>query len=261
MLPRFFTRIDKLLAIYGAVAAASFAVTLLFAHQSGEKGPPPPAYAYAQITAPNGVELHVAKTKPERIALKAVKGNIMELSEFGINGGFFWQGNLLSIAVMNDQPVKGAQGEYGSGWFNTGHKRGTLVWDGAARQFTVQQASDAAELKVADRSRYWAQGGISMSLQNEADWRKLAKEENMPALNEARMRTGIVYDKSNAVWLVVTPTPCTGEQFRAAIAGSLGRSGLVDGVFLDGNGSSQLKVAQASLPGDKRQIYQMIALH
>ncbi|WP_253735723.1 phosphodiester glycosidase family protein [Paenibacillus sp. FJAT-26967] len=256
----FFRRMNRRLVLYLAAASISFTATLLLAPLTRQEEAQP-AYAYAQIESANGVELHVAKTLPERIALKAVEGNIMELSEFGINGGFFWQGQLLSIAVMNDRPVKGEPGDYGSGWFNTGHRRGTLVWDGAKQAFSVQHASEASELQVTDRAHYWAQGGISMNLRNEADWRRLAKEENMPALTESRMRTGIVYDRNNAVWLVVTPTACSAEEFRTAILESLGAGrSIVDGVFLDGNGSSQLKVAQASLPGDQRQIYQMIAL-
>ncbi|UJF34618.1 hypothetical protein [Paenibacillus hexagrammi] len=217
-------------------------------------------YVYQTKTASNQVELHTIRTTPEHIGLKAIASNITDLDVSGINGGFFWQGYLLSIAVEGDQPVKGKPGEYGSGWFNTDRKRGTLVWDEAAQAFSVQVVEKAEELQVKDRSRYWAQGGVSMGLQNEEHWAEQAVSEEMPVIDEKRMRSGIVYDKSNQVYLVVAPTPCTGDEFRNAIKEKVGNGQLVDGLFLDGDGSSQLKLADAALPGDHREVFQMITL-
>jgi hypothetical protein len=247
----------NLLLIYLLIMLTSFFVTILLLKQPQEKSP---IYEYSVSKGTNNVVLHIIRTRPSYIGLKAIKANITDLNNNGINGGFFWQGYLLSIAVINDRPVKGNPGDYGSGWFNTDRKRGTLVWDEKAKAFSIQLVEEAKELKVSDRAHYWAQGGISMSLRNEAGWAQQAAFEEMPAINEKRMRSGIVYDTHNNVYLVVTPTPCTGEEFRSSVIEMLGGGQLMDGLFLDGDGSSQLKVAQATLPGDNREIFQMITL-
>ncbi|RKN79112.1 hypothetical protein [Paenibacillus ginsengarvi] len=222
------------------------------------------AYRYDRWLAPDGIVLHTLQTTPDRIRLKPIDMNVTKAPYTGINGGFFWEGSLLSIAVENDRPLKGSSGDYGSGWYNTGvngHlKRGTLVWDEAAGQFSVQVALEADELAVTDRNRYWAQGGVSMNLLRDGISFAGMIAEEMPAYDEPRMRSGLVYDRDNKLYLIVTPTPCTAEQFRAAIVGKLGAHRVVDGIFLDGDGSSQLQSKQIKLPGDRRQVYQMITI-
>ncbi|KRE46940.1 hypothetical protein [Paenibacillus sp. Soil724D2] len=249
------------LLIYLLIMITSFIWTIIWGTHAAVKPPPNlPVSEYSIHQASNGVTLHSIRTPPQNIGLKAITGNVTERQENGINGGFFWQGYLLSIAVINDRPVKGEPGDYGSGWFNIDRKRGTLVWDEKAQTFTIQVVEHADELKVMDRAHYWAQGGVSMGLTNPDGWAEQAIAEEMPLINEKRMRSGIVYDRNNNVYLVVAPTPCTGEQFRTAVQDQVGNGQLVDGLFLDGDGSSQLKVANYLLPGDHREVYQMIAL-
>lgn len=248
------------LLIYLLIMITSFIWTIIWGVNGHVKPPNLPISEYRIDQASNGVTLHTIRTPPQNIGLKAVNANITDLSDNGINGGFFWQGYLLSIAVINDLPVKGQPGDYGSGWFNIDRKRGTLVWDEKAKTFTVQLVENANELKVMDRNHYWAQGGVSMGLTNPDGWAAQAVSEEMPVIDEKRMRSGIVYDRNNNVYMVVAPTPCTGEQFRTAILEQVGSGQLVDGLFLDGDGSSQLKVADYLLPGDHREVYQMITL-
>ncbi|MNI48329.1 hypothetical protein D3C73_1028870 [compost metagenome] len=224
----------------------------------------PQQYQYKKLTAINGVELHTIQTRPNNIRLQAIDTNVIRTSYYGINGGFFWEGALLSIAVINDQPLKGVQGDYGSGWYNTGIntnlQRGTLVWDEQSKRFSVQVVTHAGELKIMDKKHYWAQGGVSMSLHNEANWRLNMIAEEMPSYDTGHMRTGMVYDQQQNVYLIVTPTLCTIEQFRTAILDQLGGKGIVDGIFLDGDGSSQLQSREARLYGDHRQVFQMLTL-
>ncbi|MEC0228741.1 hypothetical protein [Paenibacillus alba] len=243
------------------IMIASFIWTLIIGIHLWVKTTPNPPYSSYSITqASNGVTIHSIRTPPENIGLKAITSNVVDTKINGINGGFFWEGYLLSIAVINDHPVKGQQGDYGSGWFNIDRKRGTLVWDEKAQTFTIQVVENAEDLKVMDRNHYWAQGGVSMGLQNPDGWAAQAVSEEMPVIDEKRMRSGIVYDHNNNVYLIVSPTPCTGEQFRAAVLEQVGNGQLVDGLFLDGDGSSQLRVADYTLPGDHRDVFQMIAL-
>jgi hypothetical protein len=256
-LVRALTANSKMILIYLLIMLTSFTLTLMLQNRIQVNLP---TFEYVKAKGSSGIELHFIRTTPQNIRLKAITGNVTELGNYGINGGFFWQGNLLSIAVINDLPVKGNPGDYGSGWFNTGRKRGTLVWDEMAQSLSIQVVEAADDLKVTDRAHYWAQGGISMGLSSEADWTEQAVLEKLPAINEKKMRSGIVYDKHNNVYLVVSPTPCTGQEFRNTVKELVGRGQLVDGLFLDGDGSSQLKITGADLPGDHREIYQMISL-
>jgi hypothetical protein len=226
----------------------------------------PKDYHYSKMTAANGVVLHIIRTSPGNVHLQSIETNVTATDYYGINGGFFWEGALLSIAVIDGLPIKGKPGEYGSGWYNTGTdmklKRGTLVWDGSLKQFSVQVVTHAGQLKVMNKHNFWAQGGVSMSMgHDQLDLERTMILENMPSYNETHLRTGIVYDRQKNVYLIVTPTPCTVEQFRSAILEKLNRKNyLVDGIFLDGDGSSQMQARYVRLKGDHRQVFQMLRL-
>lgn len=224
----------------------------------------PQQYRFEYAKASNGVALYTIRTTPDNVRLRAIDSNVTETRYFGVNGGFFWEGALLSIAVEDGRPLKGDAGDYGSGWYNTGVdgnlRRGTLVWDEAARRFSVQAVTDASELQVTDKLRYWAQGGVSMSLLDETGWERKMIAEQMPAYDEEHSRTALVYDRNGRLYMIVTPTLCTVEQFRTAIREKFGNRRLVDGVFLDGDGSSQLQADHVRLAGDRRPVYQMLAL-
>ncbi|TFE26635.1 hypothetical protein [Cohnella luojiensis] len=130
----------------------------------------PKEYDYATAVASNGMELHYLRTRPSNVKLEAVHNNVTAAPFYGINGGFFYQMALLSIAVVNDVPVNDEQEQYGIGMANAKYARGTLVWDGSQDRLSVQVVRQASELVVTDRSRFWAQGGISMSLDRNDLW-------------------------------------------------------------------------------------------
>ncbi|MBG9736127.1 hypothetical protein [Paenibacillus alvei] len=219
-------------------------------------------YNYSKCIATNGVVLHAVKTSPNNITLKANRTNVYSRSDVAVNGGFFsfGSGDILSIAVQNDVPVAGKRGAYGSGWFNAKYARGTLVWDAAARKYSVQVVSSASDIVVSNRSRYWAQGGISMSLREDARWERIARAQNMPSMTAEVYRTALVYGFGLSVWLVVTNTPCTAVRFRAAVKERIGNGTLIDGIFLDGSGSSQMRCDGVRLRGDGRTVYSVVAI-
>nr|WP_275097548.1 phosphodiester glycosidase family protein [Paenibacillus alvei] len=194
--------------------------------------------------------------------MRPCRTNVYSQPLAAVNGGFFdfASGALLSISVQNDKPVKGSRGEYGSGWYNAKYARGTLVWDAAARRYSIQVVKSADELQVSDRNRYWAQGGISMSLQDDARWQKIAQQQNMPNMSGKVYRTALVYGSGLSLWLVVTNTACTASEFRSAIKQKIGSGTLTDGVFLDGSGSSQLHYNSVSLRGDGRTVHSIISI-
>ncbi|WP_342565503.1 hypothetical protein NST84_10405 [Paenibacillus sp. FSL R7-0345] len=219
----------------------------------------PHNYEYLSAESLNGVQLHMLAVAPEDVNLRADSLPLRQIAAYGINGGFFYGTDLLSVAIMNDVPVNGDKGAYGSGWFNAKYARGTLVWDGTAGRLSVQTVSSGDELAVTDRSRYWAQGGISMNLQHEELWEAASQAEHLPFADEQRMRSGLVYDSDGKLWLIVTPTLCTAEAFRLAVLEAVPGEGR-EGIFLDGDGSSQLNADEAVLTGDSRPVVQMIAV-
>lgn len=224
------------------------------------------AYTYSKDVASNGVVLNSMKTSPNSVYMKALPGGstVNGQSSDGINGSFFdfSSGALLTIAVNNDIPVAGShgKGEYGSGYKNEKYARGTMVWDSREQQFSVQVVSSAAELNVVSRNQYWAQGGISMTLNNDSTWASVADAQGMPNRTGSAMRAGLVYNTSNNIWLVVTNTNCTAAQFRDAIKEKIGSGTLKNGIFLDGSGSAQMKAGTAKASGDGRKVYSMVAL-
>lgn len=219
----------------------------------------PHTYEYSEVTSPGQVKLHMMAVAPEDIVLRAAGVPLRQVAAYGINGGFFYGKDLLSVAIVNDVPVHGARDGYGSGWFNAKYARGTMVWDGAGRRLSVQAVSSGDELKVTDRRHYWAQGGISMNLQQEELWTAAMRAEHLPYADEQRLRSGMVYDDTGKLWLIVTPTLCTAEQFRTAVLQSVPGEGR-EGIFLDGDGSSQMNAAEIVLTGDSRPVVQMIAV-
>lgn len=219
----------------------------------------PHAYTFLEARNSDQVQLYMMSLAPENLKLKAVGQPLEEINAYGINGGFFYQDALLSIAIMNDTPVNGAKKGYGSGWFNAKYARGTLVWDGVSGSFSIQVVSSGDELIVTERQHYFAQGGISMNLAHEDEWEAAAAEEHLPFADEKRLRSGMVYDNTGKVWLIVTPTLLTAAEFRSAILQTLPAEGL-EGIFLDGDGSSQMNADEIILTGDSRPIVQMIAV-
>lgn len=249
----------KFTAVIGVIAIFLIGLTAFVINELNH----PQHYYFNKIKASNGVLLSVIRTNADNVQLQKISANVTQTPYYGINGGFFWEGALLSIAVMDNKPLIGLPGEYGSGWYNWSdgtYKRGTLVWDGVRKQFSVQVAGQASELYVSNNNNYWAQGGVSMSLGDEANWKNQMIQEHMPSYDRGHMRSGLVYDEKQFVYMIVTSTSCTVEQFRSAILEELGDQKLVDGIFLDGDGSSQLQIRDARMVGDHRQVYQMLSL-
>lgn len=217
---------------------------------------------YSKCTASNGVVLHSLKCSPNDIKLQTCRTSVCSQPLTAINGGFFdfASGALLSVSVQDDKPLKGSRGDYSSGWHNAKYARGTLVWDAATRKYSVQVVKSADELNVSDRSRYWAQGGISMCLHDDSGWERIAREQNMPNMAGKAFRTAMVYGTGLNLWLIVTNTACTAAEFRSALKQKIGSGTLVDGIFLDGSGSSQMHYKDVLLRGDGRTVHSLVAI-
>lgn len=252
--------VQGLLAFAAAMVILA-GVFLLAGKSSGEEESNMPRdYVYIEKAASNGMELHVLRTRPSNVTLVSIHNNVTESPYYGINGGFFYEKALLGVAVVNDKPVNSAAETYGAGERNVKYARGTLVWDRASGKMSVQVVSDISELAVADRSDYWAQGGISMSLDQQDKWMQRIADENAPFPDDRRLRSAAVYDADGYLYLVVSATKGTLADFREAILETVGGGRLVNGIFLDGDGSSQLRSRERKLSGDGRPVVQMLAL-
>jgi hypothetical protein len=244
--------------------AALFAMILLISRSNNEHRDEelnmPRHYIYGKAIASNRMELHYLRTRPSNVIPESMHNNVTAVPFYGINGGFFYQDDLLSIAVVNDKPVNEAVGEYGAGAANAKYARGTLVWDGSTDRLSVQVVSLASELAVTDRSRFWAQGGISMSLGSGDQWIDQMEAENAPLPIDYCLRSAAVFDNEGYLYLVVSTTKGSLASFREAILEQIGEGKLADGIFLDGDGSSQLRSREVKLRGDGRPVVQMLRL-
>jgi hypothetical protein len=233
----------------------------VYVWQFGKDGIPT-GTKYFQIAADNGVVLHVLQTKPSNISLHSINNNVVQSGKEGINGGFFWEDQLLSIAVMDGIPANGNPKEYGSGWFNVKYVRGTIVYDRVTGMVDVQKATSVDDLHMTDPTKYWAQGGVSMNLKDESRWHNIAvEEERLPFPDDERLRSAMAYDDFGEIYLIVTSTKCTAEQFRTAIKRGVAVENLNEAIFLDGDGSSQLLAGNVKLEGDARTVVQMIGVN
>lgn len=249
------------------IACSIIAITVLLLSRlqmtSPAQQPEPQSnhYRYDHYQSNNSISLHVVRASPSHIHLKRIDNNVTATGTVGVNGGFFWEKQMLSIAVEDGVPVGGEPGARGTGWFNAKYARGTFVYDRLEGTMSVQVVRDASELSVSDVNGYWAQGGISLSLQDDMRWREQAEHEAIPVPDEYRLRSGMAFNEREVIF-IVTDTRCTAEQFRDAVReyGETRALRLIDGIFLDGDGSSQLLAREAKLPGDGRPVVQMIGV-
>ncbi|MNH98685.1 hypothetical protein D3C73_514280 [compost metagenome] len=225
-------------------------------------------YTFNSMKASNGITLKVIKTSPNNIVLTYLGGKSVPSSgKLGMNGGFFQdlplpagqtKPNVYSIAVNDNVPINGGFGDYGSGGTQD-VTRGTLVWDKTKRTFWVQptKVGDEATLWVNYGDKYWAQGGISMNLQDDANWRSIAISEGMPVIDETwPNRSGLLWNSGNNVFLVVSETKCSGTAFRSACKEI--ESGMVNGIFLDGADAAQMNVPGTYSTSWTRQLAAMV---
>lgn len=224
-------------------------------------------YTYGEATY-NGITLYLIRTAASNIILPDVNNkNIGDTTYYGINGGFFDFSTraILSVTVVNDVPSGSGvklDKNYGTGWYNEKYARGTMVYDGARNTLSVRVVKSAGEISVTDRNNYWAQGGVSMSLNDDANWFSIATQQNLPAhsTTATSRRAALVYGDSN-VWLVITPNEVTTTTFREAIKTKVATTASSrDAIFLDASGSAQMRSCERTYRGDNRPLEGIVAL-
>src|SRR4051794_2467356 len=92
------------LAVIALAAVVALLLGLLRPHggaSGDEELNMPRNYVYTSATASNRMELHVLRTRPSNVTLASIHNNVTISPYYGVNGGFFYQDALLSIAVVN----------------------------------------------------------------------------------------------------------------------------------------------------------------
>lgn len=199
------------------------------------------------------VRLQYIKTSPKNIKLTAISGTVPASGLLGVNAGFFDDNTqtVQSICIQNSSTVQpGGSSTFACGYYNndsTGHhiNEGTLVWDGGWSVYRKQVISAASDLTIGDPNNYWAQGGLSMYLQNDTDWNTMLSQ-NQEKVNDhypsiGMPRTALLYGDSKNIYLVITESNVTMSQFRGALK-YLDSSNHLDGIFLDGSTATQMNV-------------------
>jgi hypothetical protein len=99
---------------------------------------------------------------------------------------------------------------------------------------SVQVVQQPDDLTVSNKLDYWAQGGVSMSLRQEAGWGAQALSERMPFFEDKRLRSAVVYDTKGMLYLIVSTSKAAVPEFRQAILESVGGGRLVAAFFWTG---------------------------
>ncbi|MCP1312455.1 hypothetical protein [Paenibacillus tyrfis] len=208
---------------------------------------------YSKYTANvNGkfIDLHVISAPAQNITLQTINSKVPDQNNNGINGSFymFENGDLLSISVVNDYVLKPSMsygGRYNVGNASVSIPKGTIVYDGAESVVSHQIVDDYKKLAVIKRYNYWAQGGVSMSLRDDANWKQTMAAQDLPAQDYATTRSGLAFTNGSMPYIygIVTTTACLPGEFRAAIKTTFSFD---DAIFLDSGPSSQMRAVDSN---------------
>ncbi|RAU95532.1 hypothetical protein [Paenibacillus sp. YN15] len=196
------------------------------------------------------ITLHVISAPAANVTLKTINSKVPDQSNYwGINGSFYaGNGDLLSISVVNDYPLKPSfsyGGRYNVGDNSNSLDKGNIVFDGAENNVNHQITDRYTDITVVKRGNYWAQGGISMSLNNDANWQAIMQAQQLPSPDWSTQRTALAYTNhpSPVVYGIVATTGCLPGEFRAAIKAGYS---FEDAIFLDSGPSSQMRAKDAN---------------
>lgn len=93
--------------------------------------------------------------------------------------------------VINDYPLKPSLsygGRYNVGDDSNSLDKGTIVYDGADDIVTHQIVDQYTDIAVVKRRSYWAQGGISMTLNNDSNWQSIMQAQQLPSPTWSTLR-------------------------------------------------------------------------
>lgn len=219
----------------------------------------------------NGIFLHIISTTAENIQLVNLQYHSLSSSEYyGINGGWFNPpGNtrqVISLAYsdghcVGPNSVDGAMNHVGAG---------VMYWSGTSLQ-VVSGVTTPNSLPVYAAGT-WAQGGYSMHMGN-TNWASLTSAEPAASnvFNDSRAGKSalVAHMSQKRVYLIITQEAVNWATFRTSIQNFMGISDMnatdsttLQGIFLDGSGSSQMKSKSNGYieSSDNRALCQIVAI-
>lgn len=227
--------------------------------------------ADAYVTGKGYIRLRYIKTSPKNIKLTHISGTVPGSGLLGINAGYFDDSSqdVYSICIQNSSTV--TSGHTYNGYYNVtsaGTKaRGTLVWDDPWRTYRLQTIEAADEITIGDPDNYWAQGGVNLFLKNDTSWNNLINSPTKgeyisdQSPNAQYNRSALLYGTSLNIYLVISETKCSLDQFRTAIKLGIDTANGIEGIILDGANATQMNVPDSSysfMGGSSRKLPAMI---
>lgn len=208
----------------------------------------------------NGITLHILRTHANNIKLLDQTGSsggqkaLQNSGYFGCNGGWFNMStdqDILNIA-MNDGGKVGS-GTYGGLGNYVGS--GAIAWNGNAWALShYTNAPSYSSIGFSTQTNTWAQGGFHLWL-GHSGWRNnfINQPSGSDFIDGAAYRTAMIANMtSKSIYLIVALQSVTVTAFRSAIQSYLNISdasqlnSTIQGILLDGGGSSQLRAKSSS---------------
>lgn len=225
----------------------------------------------AYVSGIGYIRLKWIKTSPRNIKLTPITSTVPASKLLGMNAGFFDDASqdVYSICIQNSKTV--THGRTYNGYYNVtsvGTKaRGTLVWDDPFRTYRLQTIEAAHELSIGDPDNYWAQDGVNLFLSSNSSWSNLIHSPKKgeyisdQSPTDAYNRSALLYGSSLNVYLVISETKCTLDQFRTAIQLGVEPSNGTNGIALDGANATQMNIPDSNysfLGGSSRKLPAML---
>lgn len=228
------------------------------------------AHTYSRAYS-NGIYLHIISTTAQDIELVNLQYGKLRTSEYyGMNGGWYnpigSTRQVISLAFSNGHNVGPASIDGDQNYVGSG----VMYWSGSTLK-VVSGVTSPSGLPIYANGT-WAQGGYSMHLGN-TNWAELTLAEPAAANVFYDSRAGksamVAHMSQKRVYLVITQNAATWETFRTAIQNYMGISDMgandsttLQGIFLDGSGSSQMKSKSNGYieSSDNRALCQIVAI-
>lgn len=223
----------------------------------------PENYTYTTHTY-NGTKIHIISTPATNIRLNnyakdGVANSVIDSVSYGVNGSFFVmspiensnekKNDVLNICTYNGTPV--GSRDVDAMYNHIGD--GAIAWNGShILSFTNVRYSD--DISFSTESDTWCQGGIALWL-GDSNWQTKFKNQRAAGdyLNSNKERTAMIANmNTDRIFLIVTEDKVTTPEFRATIQSYLGitdasnPSNTYKGIMLDGGGSAQMRIENAS---------------
>ena len=218
------------------------------------------------------ITTHASNIKLENTVENGAAKTVKNAGEYGINGAFFvqypqvegqYENMVLNIAYYNGKCLRTKVTNRADAYTNDIGK-GVIGWDDTKVRFDAI-VTDADELDYVFDKNTWAQGGVALWL-GFNNWREEYIEQGGSIGSDARRTAMVCNLKTDMIYLIITMSEVSVEDFRDAIqdffgiTDSLVLDGTYRGIMLDGGGSTQMYFGSSIDFSSGRAIPEIIAV-